>query len=233
MSLVDEYLAHREEDRKLRAPNTLFVTDLTKPCQLNAYLDIVEDRPAPPETLRIFEAGRLVEDWWVGILNQSKNIKVLGTQLTARYDGGDYTIHGRVDALCQHDNSRLVVHEVKSAKTAHWMKEPKPEHVEQLQFYLNALGVEWGVVDYCDKTVLLHGFDPRRPDEPATVDKSFTVQSDPNTYAELIKRARFLWECWAGRNMPDASRGWQCDYCLYHDICPEGGQTKLKEADAA
>jgi len=236
MSLIDEYLLEKEENRRVRLPQTLYVTDLTRPCLKETFLDITHDRPHPVETLRIFNAGRVLEDYWVDLLDQRKDIAVLATQLRARYafkitdtalkpryEPAEYDIHGRVDILCQHDKDGVVVHEVKTAKTTYWMKEPKPEHVDQLQFYLNVLGVRHGQIDYLDKTVFLQGRDPRRPDEPVQIDKSFPVKTEQRPFYDIVMRAHLIAVCLETGEPPEANPdawgGRVCDYCLYRDLC--------------
>jgi CRISPR/Cas system-associated exonuclease Cas4 (RecB family) len=223
LSLVDAYLAQRNGVRKPRPEGVLYVTDLAKPCLRSSYYGIVVEREYPMETLRIFETGNILEGWWVEVLRRSADIEVLWTQLKARYMGEGFRVHGRVDVLCQHRDRMLVVHEVKTAKTAHWLQEAKGQHVEQLQFYLGCLGVELGQVDYLDKTVMLHGRDPRRPRAGVRVDKCFRVKRDHKVFKELVNRATVLAKAWESEVPPPADPGWLCRYCLYSDICEEAG----------
>jgi hypothetical protein len=57
---------------------------------------------------------------------------------------------------------------------------PNAEHVNQFQFYLNALGIEKGRIDYIDKSVLMKG-------KGNTIDTSFHVKRDPGTFARAEK----------------------------------------------
>ena len=221
MSRIDEALQRREEVRRVRPPNMLYATDLTKPCLRELWLSIFQDRPHKPETLRIFDAGRMIEDRWVEVyLEEARDVTVLGTQLPAwvkfAVDGVEWDIHGRVDALCQHSNGALVVHEVKSAKTV-WQDRAKPEHVAQLQYYMSVLGVERGQVDYLDKTAWLTG------DRP--VDRSFPVKLDPNAYYKMMDLARHVAGYIQRKEMPAGNpKAWGgriCSYCLYNDVCEE------------
>lgn len=221
LSVVDAYLAAREVTPKVRPADTLYVTDLTKVCRLNAYFNIIHHRPADPQSLRRFAAGRVLEEWWVyDVLKQTPTVRVVETQVPAYYISEEFAIHGRADIVCQHDNGVLRVHEVKTAKTCYWMRSPKPEHVLQLQWYLNALGIEEGVLDYLDKTVLLHGLNPRRPHDDVVVDRSFPVSRDRDAFTGLIADGRRLWKQWVDETPPSPCPGWLCDYCSYTDICP-------------
>ena len=224
-SIVDEFLLEKTGNRKERPPNTLYVTDLVKACQRMAYFGITNRRDAPLESLRIFKAGDLIEDFWVDILHKRCDIRVLGTQVRAYYKCDDFEIHGRVDALCQHNNTAIVAHEVKSAKTAHWLREPKDNHVAQLQFYLNSLSIDYGQIDYLDKKALLDGKNP--------IDVSFTVERDPQAFTDLINTAKQLHKAWTTETQPpanpDAWNGKVCNYCQYKDLCDEkNAETKRK-----
>jgi CRISPR/Cas system-associated exonuclease Cas4 (RecB family) len=160
----------------------------------------------------VFESGRLIEDWWVHVLEETPNVKVLGRQLPARYVDGALEIHGRIDALCLHDNRTLVCHEVKSAKSTQYVQDPKEEHLLQLQFYLGCLGLDWGQVDYLDKRVMLQG-------DGVSVEKCFTVQRDPGMFGEMVRRGRELNEALKTKVEPPANKGWLCDYCLNKEEC--------------
>jgi len=222
MSIIDEYLLRREETRRVRSPNMLYATDLTHPCLRQITFNIEYDYPHPINTLRIFAAGRVLEDHWVDILNEHKSIHIVATQLPAYYyfniGRTPWEIHGRVDILCQHDRDGLVIHEVKTAKTTHWMKDPKPEHIQQLQFYMGTLGVEKGEIDYLDKTSFLQG--------DTEIDKSFTVNRDRKIFNETITRAKSIATLLGSPSglpepNPKAWGGRICDYCLYEDLCKE------------
>jgi hypothetical protein len=224
MSLIDEYLATPEENRKIRAPGVVYVTDLVKPCQRNAYYSAILDKPMTIETLRIFEAGNVIENWWINVvLRGRKDTYVVATQLSARYidEANAIEIHGKIDALAQHGGRALVVHEVKTQKTAAWLREPKPEHAEQLQFYLSALGLDFGQIDYLDKTIFLQGRDVKaRPGEGGGIDKSFQVQRDPRIFAEIVKRGYLLANAIREGRPPQKMECWQCNgYCDYAAEC--------------
>lgn len=216
MSLVDTYLSSRPG--KTRPKGVLYATDLTKSCIRNAYLSIVDPLDYPVNTLRIFESGNMIESWWVdNVLSNNRDITVFGTQVPCYYMDDVVNIHGRLDALCQHRNGRIVGHEVKSIKSAYYVAQSgaKDEHVQQLQFYLNVLGVDLGQVDYLDKDVMLNG-----AEEADRVDYCFPQQRNPVVFAEMIVKARRLMKCLFDGEAP-AEKGWLCDYCLYSEVCNE------------
>jgi len=215
MSLVDDYLESRPS--KKRAKNMLYVTDLTKPCLRASMLDILHPKPYPVETLKIFESGNMIEDWWVQkVLKNRIGIEVLGDQVQAYHKVGKWIIHGRVDALCLHIGEGIRVHEVKSIKNASYVRNngAKPEHIKQIQFYLNALGVEFGSVDYlCKHTMLNGGSDP--------VDVSFPVTRNPFMFSELLQHAQNLGDA-VESGEADCTPGWLCGYCQHAETCDKG-----------
>jgi len=184
----------------------------------NAYLSIVQPSDYPTNTLRIFESGNMIESWWVeNVLKNTPDMKVLDTQTACYYRDDVVNIHGRLDALCHHSNGRIVGHEVKSIKSAKYVAKSgaKDEHIQQLQFYLNVLGVELGQVDYLDKDVMLNG-----AEMIDSVDHCFPQKRDDQVFAEMITKARSLVGCIRGKSAP-AEKGWLCDYCLYSEVCGE------------
>lgn len=218
-SLFDDYLL--AQPIRKRELNVYYVTDLCKQCLRQAYLDITQPAPQPVETLRIFEAGRVLEKLWVEKILPER-YEVISTQLPARYTCLEFSIHGRVDALCQHEGASLVVHECKTAKSLFYTTEPKKEHVQQLQFYLNALNVEFGSIDYLDKSILLQGSDKSGGGQ---VDRCFTVKRDPSTFALLVSKCKELAKFINTDTLPDASsRDWFCDYCQHKESCSGGTQ---------
>jgi len=212
---VDKYLKARPN--KKRPKGMLYVTDLTKSCQRNAYYSIVTPGTEyPKNTLRIFESGNMVEAWWTEVLDKDPTIDIIGTQVKCYYIDreADIEIHGRLDILCQHNNTKLVAHEVKSIKTTHYLKgKPKDSHYQQLQFYLNSLGLDFGWVDYLAKDIMLGG---GKVDD--NVDTCFLVERDFNVFSEMIQRAKRL-NGYLGPHDAPAEKGWLCDYCQFKELC--------------
>jgi len=217
VSLIDVYLRKKQSSPKPRSDGVLYVSDITKACLLQSYFSVTHPRNFPIETLRIFEAGNVLEDYWDKILEGEFSITVLATQLPAYYFEKGLEIHGRVDVLAQHNNMKLVVHEVKSARSAHWMSGPRDAHLEQIQFYMGALEVDNGQVDYLDKEAFTQGENP--------IDLSFPVKRSPYVYYYLLQRARDLMKALNDGDPPvpnpHAWGGRVCDYCQYVDLCPE------------
>jgi len=215
MSLIDQYiLKKREAETKTREPGVFWVTDLVKPCLRAAYYDVTAPKKPPIETLRVFEAGDILEAYWVKVLEEREDIRILAIQLPVKFKIEEYEIHGRLDVLTQHDDGALFVHEIKTAKRSTFLEEAKPEHTAQLQFYLNVLGVEYGELDYLDKQAWLTGDD--------RIDNCFIIRRDRNVFNRLLQRAHQLSQAVKRGEPPEPQPGWLCDYCLHREECGQG-----------
>jgi len=218
MSIIDEALLRDEENRRIRAAKTLYVTDLTSPCMREAYFDILLDKPAPLESLRVFEAGNLIEDYWLQVLANNPRRRILARQLPVHINHNNYEIHGRIDALVQHDEAEIVVHEVKSAKSCNWLKEPHADHLAQLCFYMTVLGVSKGEINYLDKTSLLEG--DASIDLTFKIDKKTEVESN---YWSCLENAETLIKALEAKTLPTPTPCYLCQsrklYCQYKEEC--------------
>ena len=168
------------------------------------------------EVLRIFNAGHVLESWWIEFLDKKKDVEVLCVNMPCRHINPFYRIHGRIDVLIQKGYGELEVHEMKTIKSfGRWLEEPKIEHVNQIQFYLNVLGIESGSIDYVNKLGFLHGKD--------VIDKRFPIQRDKSVFKLLIGRAHNLFGAFMADIPPPVEKCWKCDgYCIYNDEC--GGE---------
>lgn len=218
MSLVDEFLMRREASPKRRPPNILWVTDLTKPCLRISYYGIVTKKTYDLESLRVFQAGNLLEEYWVRVLREHPDYEVLGTQVPVYYYFDEWEIHGRADILTQYKRGQILVHEVKSTKSLYFIRKEgrsRPEHLAQVNYYVVMLGLSHGQIDYLDKSALLQG--------KSVVDASYLVEADSAGFSIFVERAVELAKALSERSSPPAVSCWLCDYCLYREECGEEG----------
>ena len=226
-SCIDEHLLKGQELRRVRQPKTLYASDLAHPCPRQIYHKVTEDRPHDIETLRVFQAGVPLENYWTDILAKRQDTRIIATQVPAHHtitvEDTIWEIHGYVDILAQHNKGHLVVHEIKSTKSAYYLRleeAPKPEHMPQLQFYLNALGVDHGRIDYLDKRALLEG--------TTSIDHSFPVQRSTEAMQDILhlagQIASNLQKQIIPEGTPEAWNGKVCNYCNYKDLCQEADQ---------
>ena len=220
-SLIDGYLQRLEVDKKIREKGVYYVTELCRKCLLSTYYNIKEEVPPTEKMLRIFQMGHILEDFYIqNVLRNTPGIQVIATQLPARVKVNDYEIHGRIDALCIEDG-KLVVHEIKTAKTASWKNTPNEEYVTQLQFYLNALALDSGRIDVIDKTILLLGEDPRNIG--LLPDISYPIIRDALPYHDILAAAEILHRAVTTNTQPEPNPNWQCmgrvSYCDHIEKC--------------
>jgi len=220
-SIVDQYLAL--QPGKKREKGVYYATDLSKSCLRQAFYDIVSPKKFDASTLRVFEVGRMVEDLVVKALGQCGGYSIVGTQVQARWPIPGGSIHGRVDLLASDAAGRQVVFEVKSIKNFYYLDGPKIDHLCQLNFYLNVLGIDQGELFYVSKEALLNG------GAGGPVEKRFRVQRDPVAFLELIKRADELHAAVSGGVVPDPTQCFLCrGYCLHPEceFCKSKGEVR-------
>lgn len=154
----------------------------------------------------------MIEDWWVGVLRESKSIVVLSQQLPVRWPLKNGSIHGRIDALVQVNDGPLTVREVKSIKTFAFMNGgAKTEHISQCNFYLCVLGLNFGYIDYISKENLLRG--------GGEVDQHYKVEADYEAFANMIKRGEELARYVERGEVPSESPSWSCNGYCNHSEC--------------
>jgi hypothetical protein len=219
MSIIDEYLKRREENRRLRPPNIYYLYDLTSPCMRDTVLGIFLDKPHTIETLRKFEAGNRLQDWWRDILKATGH-DIIAEEQRARYKTKRYSIHGRYDLITQFDYGPFILREIKTMKTAYWLKEEKEEHAQQDQFYLNRTGIEFGSIDYIDKLAFATG--------DRQIDYCFPTKKDPAIFCDLITTADSL-HPHAEIVQDLLARGIRELYCDHYDECQK--LTKMEPKD--
>lgn len=211
-SWVDEDI--RSTQRRFNnIKNLLWATEITGPCLRSTFFDRKYGKKPSTESLRVFNAGRVLESWWIDLLDRRKDIEVIREDMPCRHITSFYRIHGRADVVIQRDHGQLEVHEIKTIKCfGSFLEEPKPEHVNQLQFYLNTLGIEVGYIDYINKQTFINGYN--------TIDKKFRIKRDKRVYKRLLKRAHTLFGALLADIPPLREPCWKClGCCLYQDEC--------------
>ena len=193
--------------------NLLWATEITSPCLRAAHYKRKHGTQSTVESLRVFNAGRVLESWWIDLLERRKDTTIIAEEIPCRHINSFYRIHGRADVVIQKDQGQLEVHEIKTIKCfGSFLEEPKPEHVNQLQFYLNTLGIEVGYIDYINKQTFINGYN--------TVDKKFKIKREKRTYKKLLKRAHTLFGALMADIPPLKEQCWKCKgYCKFYDEC--------------
>ena len=164
------------------------------------------------DVLKIFEAGNNVHELITKILKSDKNpnIDLIENEMPFEIKEQEFRIGGRIDNLVfVKDKNKKVLIEVKSCKFLPF--EPKDPHVDQLQLYMHATGIQDGIVLYIQKDNL-----QTRP---------FSLIYDEKKALETIKRFHALHLCLKENEMPPAEaklvkgKNWMCNYCEYKKEC--------------
>lgn len=212
-SWVDESLIMREDKRKPRHSGVFCVTEIASPCLRAVYFDRKISKPLSLDLLRIFNSGRVFEAWWIDFLDRIKDIFILDVNVPYRHINTFYKIHGRADVILQQRYGNIEVHEIKMIKSFdEWLEEPKPEHVNQLQFYLNILVVKNSSIDYIKKLAFGYG--------KGIVNKRFCTKRDVRAYIRPLKRSCEQFGALMANITPTKEKCWKCDeYCSYNEEC--------------
>ena len=115
-----------------------------------AYNGFIKERPLDAKLQRIFDNGSYLE---ARMEEYFANLDILiSRELRVKLDYP--VISGRVDFILAHDVYTEIALELKSINTRGFnalQKSPKPEHIVQLQIYLNLLPMDHGVILYENK----------------------------------------------------------------------------------
>ncbi len=179
-----------------------------------------------PRLMRIFECGHSMHDRY------ERWFKEMGIQIAAEIvldeDSEDelvarqcreLNVSGRTDSLLLIDGKLCLV-ELKSANTNMFkfhLKEPKEQHVWQLQLYMYLTNVQDGIILYEDKNT--------------QEIKEFYIEYDHDLVEELVEKIRYVNECVRNGELPERESTpseWKCRYCQYTSIChyPNGKEAK-------
>ena len=187
---LDKYLSYTKEE------NVLYVTDFVR-CALKIQLEqqykdlAIQDQVSPAI---IF--GELIHSGLEQFITASFNNAQTETNVEKEViiDNKIIKIKGRIDAIIEVDNEKIVV-EIKSSKSAKDI--PRDYHKLQLQIYLWMTGLKKGLLVYIT---------PERIAEFPL----FNSLND-NDIIGMVK------EILDAKNVPKYE--WECRFCAFYDIC--------------
>ena len=174
------FLNHLEKNLKFIKTSTrsgvFYPSMLGNLCDRNlyfAYHGQLPDQIIEAKTTRIFDAGSSLE------VRMQKYFERTGIFLAAEQTVKleNPPISGRYDFLLRHEEYERVLLELKSINDAGFaalIEAPKPEHIVQLQIYLNLVGMENGILLYENKN-----------DQKL---KAFKVIKDVSVWESVIER---------------------------------------------
>jgi len=186
-------------------------------CKRKTYYTYILDDRTNDDLKRIFSVGEALHDFVARALKEDPKIKHCESEvpISIYIPECDFTISGRIDNIVTDENGEERIIEVKSTgQKVEFLKEPKPENVEQLNIYLVARQIQHGDVFYVEKNTLKTA--------------QFPVERDRELFlSKTIKDYAVLDECLREGKLP-APEGkiykemaWQCQRCEYKKECEE------------
>lgn len=210
---INEFYSKKQQDKE---QHHFYISDAGK-CQRTVFFKF---KKAPkeemePRILRVFDHGDHVHQLIMSSLLSTRDIHVVASEVNIP---PQELISGRADAVLS-DGDRLYVLDIKSINSMAFrkLKEPKENHVNQIQLYLHYLDPDDGILLYVSK------------DDQKL--KEFEVKYDPQRAESLLSALRDLKDkidndVVPGR-LPDYPRNWQCKYCSFKEICKMGENTEM------
>ncbi len=164
------------------------------------------------DVIRIFEAGNMIHEFISEVLKSEKNpeIELIETELPFIIDKKDFKISGRIDdiILAKIHNQKALI-EVKSSKFL--PREPNENHVSQLQLYMEATGINQGIILYIQKDNLQASW--------------FNINYNEKKVEDIMQRFGSLDHYLKLNKVPPAEaklkkeKNWMCSFCEYKDEC--------------
>jgi CRISPR-associated exonuclease Cas4 len=161
---------------------------------------------------RIFEAGNRVHEFVADVIQSEKNqhVKLIDRELPIKIVRPGYVVTGRIDDLImvKLEEKKYLV-EVKSVKFL--PGEAREEHIMQLQLYMQAMGINDGIMLYIKK------------DDLSTA--QFEIKYDEEVVKNVITRFDTLHEHLINNQPPVAEakkieeKTWMCSFCPYLKDC--------------
>ena len=217
ISLIDEHMYSIQQSSE--RDNTKFHPSSIGSCVRQIVYSMLECETSPhePRLMRIFECGHSMHDRferWFGemgiqivpelVLDEHSSVDTIAEKCRT------LNISGRTDSVIIY-NDKFYLVELKSANSnmfKYQLKQPKEQHLWQLQVYMYLTNIHEGFLLYEDKNTQEL--------------KEFYIRYDPKLVSMLLDRIKFVNEHVANRTLP-AREGedstWMCKYCNYNDAC--------------
>jgi hypothetical protein len=218
IALLDRHLIKKaavQQENSTRAKGVIHPSQIHS-CPKAIVFSIIEaagQSPVPPKLTRIFDNGHYVHDRIqkylidAGLIPKDKNGRYM-VEVGLRSDS--LNISGSADGIVEIDGKRYVL-EIKSINGNSFssLREPKEEHVIQVNCYMLVLGLEGAVILYENK------------DNQEM--KEFFVKKDKKVCDWIIERCNEVNEALARREFPDGICTGPSDpdarYCPFASIC--------------
>jgi len=213
--IIDKYYQDKNNERERKR---FYISDSGKcPRQIFFKFKKAPRKEMEPRLLRIFDQGDYVH------LRLTRDLFSLGIVVASEIDiPPREDIGGRADAIIRINNELYLV-DLKSINSniLYKMKEPKEDHILQVQLYLHFFKLKKGILLYEGK------------DNSAI--KEFQVEYDKKVAEKILndfKRLKINVEKdLIPQQLPDFPDNWQCQYCQFREICDMSGSENIKWGD--
>jgi len=178
-------------------------------------LGIKPDKELTERELRVFDAGRIFEDWIVGLIGGQEGVEV---ETQTRVEDKELNISGRLDLLLSYQGEKKI-YELKSKHSrAFWYMVEKGEganrqHEYQLWLYLKMMKVKEGSIIYVSKDDLAIQEYPVRLDDKK-------IEGEVMAELNVLNRAWKFKDATLIPLVPNDS--WKARFCRYHSHCLRG-----------
>lgn len=215
--LINKYYSDLKKDRE---QHHFYITDAGK-CQRAVFFKF-KNAPAEemdPRILLMFDHGDHIHQLIMKPLFGVKDIRVVAAEVNIP---PQELITGRADAILS-DGKELYVLDIKSinGQIFNSLKEPKPDHINQIQLYLHFFKQKNGILLYVNK-------DTQEL-------KEFPVFYNPHIANTLLNELKNLKDKIEKNIVPKRIVGWpddwQCQYCQFFEICKIAGEGEINWED--
>jgi len=205
--IIDKYY---QEKRKEREKKRFYISDAGKcPRQIFFKFKKAPCKEMEPRILRIFDQGNYVH------LRLMRDLFSLGVVVASEINiPPTEDVGGRADAIVRiNDELYLVDFKSINSMILKGLKEPKEDHILQVQLYLHFFNLKNGILLY-------EGKDNSEM-------KEFLVKYDKKIAKKILEdfgRLRInVDKNLIPQQLPDFSDNWQCQYCQFKEICSTTG----------
>jgi len=214
--IIEEYIRKNIKERKI---GVYYVSELSM-CLRKLYYFYKVGEKIDLSTFLLMESGRVMHEWLAEVLKSVNEIDVNGTKYRIEvsseqklsYQIGNVLIEGRYDNIItvkiSDTKEEVMLIEVKTTADLDKIKEPKPEHIMQLNFYIGLVGLKEGYLLYIDRKNYRY--------------KIFKIKYKKELFDQLVKRAIALHYSLVNNILPDREVGFRCKYCPFKNICLGG-----------
>jgi len=209
--LIEKYYQDKKEEKQRVK---FYISEAGKcPRQIFFKFKSAPKEELDPRFLRIFEQGDVIHEKLVRMLRSMGILECAEIPIAPQED-----ISGRADAVVVLNRERYLI-DFKSINSSilRGMKEPKEEHVSQVQLYLHFFNIKRGILLYEGKDTLEL--------------KEFTINYDNNLAKRILKQFKDLKDNLQKDIVPeclsDYPKNWQCRYCQFKDVCETAGTDKI------